>query len=115
MLANTTFVAIDFETADYQADSACAVGLVRVENLQIVRKALAYIRPPRERIIFTDLHGITWEMVKDMPRFGDAWPKLAPLLEGSRHLVAHNAGFDRNVLRTCCALARLPAPRQSFL
>jgi DNA polymerase-3 subunit epsilon len=27
--ADGTFVAIDFETADYEADSACAVGLVR--------------------------------------------------------------------------------------
>ena len=27
-----TFVALDFETADYSPDSACALGLVRVEN-----------------------------------------------------------------------------------
>jgi len=30
--ADRPFVAIDFETADHGADSACAVGLARVEG-----------------------------------------------------------------------------------
>ena len=33
-----TFVALDFETADYPRDSACALGLVRVENHRIVQR-----------------------------------------------------------------------------
>ena len=37
-LKERTFVALDFETADYGADSACAIGIVRVENLRIVAK-----------------------------------------------------------------------------
>ena len=36
-----TFVALDFETADYPRDSACALGLVRVENHRIVRAHLS--------------------------------------------------------------------------
>ena len=36
--ATSTFVAIDFETADNGADSACSVGLVRVEALKVVRR-----------------------------------------------------------------------------
>jgi DNA polymerase-3 subunit epsilon len=109
------FVAIDFETADHGADSACAVGLVRVEALQVVRKEVVLIRPPRPRVVFSYLHGITWEMVADKPAFGDAWPQLLPLLEGATHLVAHNAPFDRRVLQTCCAVAGLPAPELPFL
>lgn len=31
----TTFVALDFETANHYRDSACAIGLVRVEDSQI--------------------------------------------------------------------------------
>ena len=41
------FVAIDFETADYQRDSACAVALVRVESGKIVAREHRLIRPPR--------------------------------------------------------------------
>ena len=40
------FVAIDFETADYGPDSACAVALVRVEGSRIVQRSYFLIRPP---------------------------------------------------------------------
>ena len=61
--APPTFVAIDFETADYGRDSACALALVRVEAGVIVQRAFHYIRPPRARMVFTYLHGISWEQV----------------------------------------------------
>src|SRR6516164_2085479 len=92
--ADGAFVAIDFETADYGPDSACAVGLVRVEALTVVRREALLIRPPRPRILFTHVHGITWEMVKDAARFADAWHSLTPRLDGASVLVAHNAQFD---------------------
>lgn len=109
------FVAIDFETADNGADSACAVGLVRVEDAKIVARETVLIRPPRERIVFTYIHGITWAMVKDAPVFADAWAKLAPLLGGAAFLAAHNAPFDRRVLVTCCTAAGLTAPPLPFV
>ena len=37
-----TFAAIDFETADYGRDSACAVAVVRVEGGVIVDRAFHY-------------------------------------------------------------------------
>jgi DNA polymerase-3 subunit epsilon len=40
------FLALDFETANYYRDSACALGLVRVENNEIVDRASFLIRPP---------------------------------------------------------------------
>ena len=43
----SVFVAIDFETADQGRDSACSVGLVRVENGAIVKTAVQLIQPPR--------------------------------------------------------------------
>ena len=42
-----TFIAIDFETADYGRESACVLALVRVEVSAIVQRAFHYIRPPR--------------------------------------------------------------------
>jgi len=75
-----TFVAIDFETADYPRESACAVGLVRVENHRIVERKYSLIKPPREKFVFTYLHGITWEDVANQPTFRELWPKYSPIL-----------------------------------
>ena len=109
-----TFVALDFETADYPRDSACALGLVRVENHQIVRRAYHLIRPPRNRFVFTYLHGITWEDVAHQPAFADLWPSLTAFLEGVDFLAAHNASFDRSVLQRCCETAGLTPPALPF-
>jgi DNA polymerase-3 subunit epsilon len=108
-------VAIDFETADHGADSACAVGVIRVEGLKVVARESVLIRPPRERILFTYVHGITWPMVKAAPVFRDTWTKLSPLLDGATFLAAHNAPFDRGVLTACCAAAGLAAPALPFV
>jgi DNA polymerase III subunit epsilon len=110
----STFVALDFETADYPRDSACALGLVRVENHQIVRRTYYLIRPPRKRFVFTYLHGITWEDVAGQPTFADLWPSLTPFLEGVDFLAAHNASFDRSVLHRCCENAGLTPPALPF-
>lgn len=122
----STFVAIDFETADQGRDSACSVGMVRVENGVVVKKAVQLIQPPRfetgdlfnpmpESFVFTHIHGIKPAMVADMPTFGQAWPKLAPMLEGIHFMAAHNAPFDSGVLKACCEAARLPVPQHRFI
>jgi DNA polymerase III subunit epsilon len=111
----SSFVALDFETADYGQDSACAIGLVRVENHQIVQRAHYLIRPPRSRILFTHIHGIRWTDVVDQPEFGHLWPTIEPMLQGVDFLAAHNASFDRGVLYACCDAHQLARPQQSFL
>ena len=108
------FVAIDFETADYGRDSACAVALVRVEAGRIVKRATRLIRPPRREFVFTSIHGICWSDVAAEPPFDEVWPGLAPMLEGADFLAAHNAPFDRSVLRACCERASLPMPATPF-
>jgi DNA polymerase-3 subunit epsilon len=114
-LATGVFVAIDFETADFGSDSACAIGMVRVEGQKLVHRESFRIKPPRPRVLFTHIHGITWEMVKDALGFADVWPRLAPVLEGASALAAHNAPFDRRVLTACCAAAGLQVPAVPFL
>jgi DNA polymerase III subunit epsilon len=108
------FVAIDFETADFRPDSACAVALVRVEGNTIVAKTHALIRPPRSRFHFTYIHGITWERVKSAPTFAEIWPQMAQYLAGADYFVAHNAAFDRGVLQACCESAGLLMPGLPF-
>lgn len=104
------FVAIDFETADHGPDSACAVGLVRVDGGRITRRVRQLIRPPRDTMLFTHIHGITLDDVESKPDFAQAWPVLLPVLEDVAFLAAHNAAFDRGVPHACCAEAGLQPP-----
>jgi DNA polymerase-3 subunit epsilon len=108
------FAAIDFETADYGRDSACALAVVVVEGLRVVRRAQFLIRPPRRQFVFSYLHGITWEHVADRPPFRDVWPKALELLEGVHFLAAHAAAFDRSVLFECCHAGGLSPPALEF-
>jgi len=108
------FAAIDFETADYGPDSACAVAIVKVVGVEIVAQWQRLIRPPRRSFVFTYLHGIGWKDVAEQPTFGDLWPELVEQLDGVDFLAAHNAGFDRAVMNQCCARANLLPPQLPF-
>ncbi len=85
------FAAIDFETADHGRDSACSLGVVVVEGLQVVGKAHFLIRPPRRQFVFSWLHGITWADVADKPPFREVWPEALELLGGVQFIAAHAA------------------------
>lgn len=109
------FLAIDFETANYYRDSACAVGLVRVVNHKIVDTQSFLIKPPSSWFVFTDLHGITWSDVKNAPTFGELWPEIKRLFRGINFITAHNASFDKSVLFKCCERYGLKPPDKPFL
>ena len=109
-----TFAAIDFETADYWRDSACAVGVALVENGYITETFYQLIQPPRKEFIFTHIHGLSWNDVCDSPTFRQMWPELRDRLDAADFLVAHNAPFDRGVLQACCEAADITPPTHSF-
>lgn len=96
------FTAIDFETANSSSASACAVGLTRVRDGRVVASAGWLIQPPagHERFfeLNTGIHGIRAEDVVDAPGWSAQLPGLRAFI-GDDVLVAHNAGFDMNVLR----------------
>lgn len=108
------FVAIDFETANYAANSACAVGLVKVVGGEIAELMVHLIRPPTRQFTFTHIHGLRWSDVAKAADFGALWPVIANFLEGAEFLAAHNASFDRGVLRACCASYKIAAPTLPF-
>lgn len=110
----STFVALDFETADYGRDSACSIGAVRVEGRTIVAREHRLIRPPRSRFVFTSIHGIAWSDVVRQPTFPDVWGAIAPLFAGADFFVAHNAVFDRSVLNACCQKGGILPPKVRF-
>lgn len=109
------FAAIDFETANHRADSACAVGIVVVSGERIVDRIYHLIRPATREFVFTHVHGLTWSDVSTAPTFAEIWPGIQDRLGDVSFLAAHNAPFDRNVLSGCCAAYGLPAVRHPFV
>ena len=109
------FAAIDFETANHDRASACAVGLVVVEGSRIVDRVYELIRPPTREFVFTHIHGLTWNDVRSAPTFADLWPALERRLRSVDFLAAHNAPFDRGVLSGCCASYGFVEPRRRFV
>lgn len=93
------FTAIDFETMTAEATSACAIGIVRVENNVIVQKFYSLIKPiPDSRTKnLSFVHGITPDMVEKAPTFEQLWPTIKCFFE-HQNIVAHNANFDMDVL-----------------
>lgn len=105
------FAAIDFETANSQRDSACAIGVAVVAGGRIVERIYELIRPPSRAFEFTHIHGLSWTDVRAAPTFGELWPTLQARLGSVDFLAAHNASFDRSVLSACCATYALdPVP-----
>jgi len=108
------FLAIDFETANYKRSSACSVGLVKVKNNKIIERASFLIKPPEKSFVFTYIHGLTWDDVSNEPSFGELWPEFSRMFKNVDCLVAHNASFDKSVLRACCEHYGIKVPEIPF-
>jgi DNA polymerase-3 subunit epsilon len=112
------FTAIDFETANSSPASACAVGLVRVRAGRVVAKAGWLIQPPAGHDEFnpfnTRIHGIRVEDVVGAAEWSRQLDDLCAFA-GADVLVAHNAGFDMNVMRRACAVTGDALPPYRYL
>lgn len=102
-----SFVGIDFETLYPQRVSACAVGMVKYIDGEIVDRFYTLIRPPFDYPgkcgnILTWIHGLTEDMVKDARTFEEVLPEMENFVEGLP-LVAHNACVERACIRDASA------------
>lgn len=95
------FISIDFEIANYNYDSACALGMVFVENNKIIDKKYYLIQPPGMKMdqSMTKVHGLTYDQLSQSPTFEQLWPEIKESFNGDTLIVAHNAQFDMNVLK----------------
>lgn len=94
------FTGVDFEIANRDPSSACAIGLAFVRDGQITASTAHLIRPPSRKFVFTRVHHLTWNDVRDAPTFAELWVDLGDRLR-SEILVAHYADFDKTVLYEC--------------
>jgi DNA polymerase-3 subunit epsilon len=110
------FVTIDFETAKYSRESACAVGLVKFLDGSPADSFYSLICPPRLYIRpdFTEIHGLTVEDVRDAPRFPEIWESAVLPFIGGLPLAAHNAAFDMGVLAAVLEWYKLASPLLAY-
>lgn len=94
------FIALDFETANGDFNSACSIGIAAVLNGVIQDTFYSLINPncdfdPRN----TEIHGISASDVSVAPDFSTVWGKISPFF-GQCAVLAHNAQFDMSVLKS---------------
>ncbi len=109
------FAAIDFETANGRRSSICSVGVVVVEDGEVVDKAYTLVRPTPDFYTrwTTAVHGLTAADTRYAPDFEEAWARIEPRLR-DLPLVAHNSPFDEGCLRAAHEAYDLAYPRYTF-
>lgn len=99
----TDFVAFDVEMPSQHSMRISAIGITVVKNSKIEKSIYSLINPEVEFDPFiVKLIGITEQMVKDKPTFGEFWPQIEQVMSSSL-LVAHGAACD---LIALCATLR---------
>ncbi len=112
---NNRFIAIDFETASYNRNSACSIGIAIIENLKVVKTKHWLIRPPE--LYFhpfnISIYGITEDDVKNEPTFDELWPEIRNYIDNNL-IIAHNASFDLGVLRHVLSTYNIDYPESQY-
>ncbi len=96
------YIALDFETASSSMDSACSVGLVRMDEEGFVEDEFYSLICPKNPEFDPrcfSVHHLDPLSVLAAPSIEAIWPEMRDFI-ADRPLVAHNAFFDITVLRT---------------
>ena len=112
---NLNFTAIDFETANEQRSSVCALGIVIVEKGIISDRKYRLIKPPELRFNPRNInvHRILPRDVENELEFYKYWKSLKEIFE-KHTVVAHNAGFDISVLSSVLETYQLDFPKIDY-
>jgi len=108
------FVAIDFETANFDRGSVCAVGLAKVVDGRVTSTQSWFVYPPTG-LDFTNtyLHGIKAEDVTEAPSWSETLERIARIADGLP-LVAYSP-FDKGVYNAANRLTNAPSSDFTFL
>lgn len=109
------YTAIDIETATPDRWSICQIGIVKVENFEIVEEKLINIKPPENKYFFhnTRIHGINSKNTEFEHCFDEHWIEIQPFIEGQL-VVAHNVSFDINSIIQTLDYYRIPVPEINY-
>jgi DNA polymerase-3 subunit epsilon len=107
------FVAVDFETANFDRASVCAVGVTKVADGRVSSTESWFVKPPTG-LDFTNtyLHGIGAQHVAEAPSWPTTLQRIALLADGMP-LVAYSP-FDKGVYNAANAATGAPSPGFAF-
>jgi len=105
-------IILDTETTGLdhrQGHRIIEIGCVELVNRRLTQRHLHfYLNPERDIDVgATGVHGLTWDDLKDKPRFADRAAELVEFIRDAE-LVIHNAPFDVGFLDAELAAAGLP-------
>ena len=111
----TDFAAIDFETANSERTSVCAVGIVVVRGGVVVDSFYSLIQPEPNYYSYwcSRVHGITRRDTDNAPIFPDVWALIEPKIK-DLPLVAHNKAFDESCLKAVMRCYGMDYPDYDF-
>jgi DNA polymerase III subunit epsilon len=100
-----SFTALDFETANWNPNSICQVGLVRYEDGKLIASVNRLVQPPNNHYHYKniEIHGIKPVDTLDAPTFDVVWHESMKMHIEDQVLVAHNSQFDVGCLRNTLA------------
>ncbi len=109
------FAAIDFETANMERSSVCAVGVVVVRDGEITKRFYSLIQPEPNYYSYwcQRVHGLGHSDTDDAPVFPRVWAQIEPLIKGLP-LVAHNKTFDEGCLKAVFRCYQMDYPDYDF-
>lgn len=96
------FIAIDFETANKNRISACAIGLVFIKDFKIVYSKKHFIKPPKGEnfsSFHSNIHRIYEEDVEHSFTFKELWEDEFSKYFNDNLIVFHNASMDLSILK----------------
>jgi len=96
------FIAIDFETANKNRISACAIGLVFIKDFKIVYSKKHFIKPPKSEefsSFHSNIHKINEEDVEHSYTFEELWQDEFSKYFNDNLIVFHNASMDLSILK----------------
>jgi DNA polymerase-3 subunit epsilon len=104
---------LDTETTGL--DPALGHRIIEIAAVEVVDRRITgrsvhyYVNPEREIDLgASDVHGLTWETLRDKPRFADIASELVEFARGARWVI-HNAAFDLAFLDAELGRLALPA------
>lgn len=106
-------IGLDFETANPQNGSICAIGLALLQNSKVIEKREWLIRPDKTLDwmlpAFTEIHNIGYFDLRRSPEFSEVWPIMRNFIANGNYVIIHNASFDLRHLRAVMKLYHLPS------
>ncbi|WP_342276238.1 exonuclease domain-containing protein [Spiroplasma endosymbiont of Nebria brevicollis] len=107
---NHIYVFISFETANIEKTSACQLAIIKVQKGKIIDSYETFIKPYPYEFTFSHINKITEKKVENAPIFRYIWEKVSSFFEEKYIIIAHNASYNINVLRSLLQHYKLECP-----